>query len=168
MAGTAAPHFISFDGLIDILRRQVDALVSLRAQLKDQQEHLVRFRVDDLERSTAEIADSTARLAGIEKRRYEWISENLGNPDITLTKLVQAAPETLRPVLRALHKDLRAATRALLRLSVDNSDLMRNGVGIVEGMLNLYKHSMNVRPLYGRETVQTTVGIEGVRVNATL
>ncbi|MBI2889675.1 MAG: flagellar protein FlgN [Nitrospirae bacterium] len=140
----------AFQNFIRILCAQRDALTLLKKRLIDQHAHLVRFRVADLETITRDIAELTAKIAMLEKERYEWVKGNLRSAHLKLTEVVPLAPPASRPALLDLHRELRDLSREVSRLTRGNAELMRSGSGLVQGLLNLYRHSLAPTPVYDR------------------
>ncbi|MBI2061327.1 MAG: flagellar protein FlgN [Nitrospirae bacterium] len=168
MAGAPLPRSDFFNELTTALSRQCEALDALKQKLENQKEQLIRFQVDDLEQSNAEIAELTARVATLEKDRYVFVARKFGRSEMKLSEIVDVAPVEHGARLREIHARLRSLSRAVGRLSTANADLMRNGAGLVEGMLNLYRHSLNARPVYERERIVDTVGLQGSMVSTRL
>lgn len=168
MAGAPLPRSDSFSDLTAALSVQCEALAALKGKLENQKDQLIRFRVDDLERSNAEIAELTARVATLEKERYQFVARAFGHAEMKLSEIVDQAPLQHAARLREIHARLRGLSRAVGRLSTANADLMRNGAGLVDGMLNLYRHSLNARPVYERERIVDTAGLQGSMVSTRL
>lgn len=130
--------------LIEVLTHIYDAQVQLLELAERKKDVIIHDRTDELSKLTAQESKIIKRLADLEPKRLEAVSEYLKglglkpDPSITLTEFTKRVVQAKeKSALLALQMQLSDVTKRLKDQNATNQDLIRSSLNYIEFTLDL-------------------------------